>query len=62
MGKGKIALSNEQQQKNDEILSRLEKERDRLVAETRALQEETRRKPGRKRRHRQATAVEEQTE
>lgn len=49
MSKRKIELSNEQQQKNDEILSRLEIERRTLVEETRAMQENTKRKPGRKR-------------
>ncbi len=49
MTKRKIELSQEQQKKNDEILARLETERRTLVEETRALQEGTRRKPGRKR-------------
>jgi ribosomal 50S subunit-associated protein YjgA (DUF615 family) len=62
MGKGKIRLSNEQQEKNEAILSRLEEERDRLIAETRALQEETRRKPGRKRQRDTKTAVKEPVE
>jgi len=50
MTKRKIELSEEQQKKNDEILARLELERRMLVEETRAMQEGTRRKPGRKRR------------
>lgn len=54
MSKRKIELSNEQQQKNDEILSRLEIERRTLVEETRAMQENTKRKPGRKRKREEA--------
>jgi hypothetical protein len=43
MNNRKITLSNEQQQRNDEILSRLEADRKRLWEETRALQRQYRR-------------------
>jgi hypothetical protein len=43
MNNRKISLSNEQQQRNDEILSRLEAEKRRLWEETRALQRQYRR-------------------
>ena len=43
MNNRKINLSNEQQQRNEEILSRLEAERRRLWEETRALQRQYRR-------------------
>jgi hypothetical protein len=43
MNNRKINLSNEQQQRNDEILSRLEAEKRRLWEETRALQRQYRR-------------------
>ena len=49
MAKRKVKLTEEQKQRNAEILSRLEKERQRLIEETRALQQQTKRKPGRKR-------------
>ncbi len=49
MAKRKVELTEEQKQKNDEILARLEADRERLVEETRALQQRTKRKPGRKR-------------
>ncbi len=41
---------------NDEILDRLEAERRRLIEETRALQEQTKRKPGRKKKN-QPTSI-----
>jgi hypothetical protein len=43
MNNRKITLSNEQQQRNDEILSRLEAEKRQLWEETRALQRQYRR-------------------
>jgi hypothetical protein len=43
MNNRKINLSNEQQQRNEEILSRLEAERRQLWEETRALQRQYRR-------------------
>ena len=49
MAKRKVKLTEEQKQRNTEILSRLEMERQRLIEETRALQQQTKRKPGRKR-------------
>ncbi|MBK8984757.1 MAG: hypothetical protein IPM39_01535 [Chloroflexi bacterium] len=62
MVKGKIKLTDEQENKNAEILSRLREERSRLAEETRALQDEVKRKPGRKRRKQTQTAVEESSE
>jgi hypothetical protein len=50
MAKRKPILSEEQKKRNTEILARLEAERERLVEETRALQMQERRRPGRKRR------------
>jgi hypothetical protein len=50
MAKRKPILSEEQKKRNAEILARLEAERQRLVEETRALQMQERRRPGRKRR------------
>ena len=49
MAKRKVKLTDEQKQRNAEILARLEMERQRLIEETRALQQQTKRKPGRKR-------------
>jgi len=49
MAKKKVTLTEDQQRRNAEILSRLEDERRRLVDETRALQLQERRRPGRKR-------------
>jgi hypothetical protein len=49
MARRKVQLSRDQKQKNAEILERLEAERRRLIEETRALQQQTKRKPGRKR-------------
>ena len=49
MAKRKVKLTEEQKQRNAEILARLEMERQRLIEETRALQQQTKRKPGRKR-------------
>lgn len=48
MAKKKVELTEEQKQKNAEILARLEAERIRLIEETRALQEQAKRRPGRK--------------
>jgi len=48
MAKRKVTLTKEQKAKNQAILDTLEEERQRLVEETRALQEQTKRKPGRK--------------
>jgi hypothetical protein len=62
MVKRKIKLTDEQKNKNEEILSRLQEERSRLAEETRAMQEQTKRKPGRKRKKQTKTAVEEQPE
>ena len=50
MAKRKVSLTDEQKRRNDEILARLEREREQLVEETRALQQAERRRPGRKRR------------
>ncbi|MCB8942251.1 MAG: hypothetical protein H6658_00615 [Ardenticatenaceae bacterium] len=50
MAKRKISLTDEQKRRNAEILARLEREREQLVEETRALQQAERRRPGRKRR------------
>ena len=44
MARRKVQLSQDQKQKNAEILERLEAERRRLVEETRALQQQTKRK------------------
>jgi hypothetical protein len=49
MARRKVELSQDQKQKNAKILARLEAERQRLIEETRALQQQTKRKPGRKR-------------
>ena len=51
MAKRKVELSEAQKKRNAEILARLEAERQRLVEETRALQQQTKRKPGRKRKN-----------
>ncbi len=51
MARRKVELSKEQKLNNAEILARLEEERQRLVDETRALQQQTKRKPGRKRKN-----------
>ena len=58
MAKRKVELTERQKKRNQEILARLEAERQRLVEETRALQEQTRRRPGRKRVKKQSTAGE----
>ncbi len=50
MAKRKISLTDDQKRRNAEILARLEREREQLVEETRALQQAERRRPGRKRR------------
>lgn len=49
MAKRKIELTDAQNRRNAEILSRLEIERQRLLEETRALQQQEKRRPGRKR-------------
>lgn len=54
MAKRKVVLTEKQKKRNQEILARLEAERQRLIEETRALQEQTRRRPGRKRNKKQA--------
>ncbi len=48
MAKRKVELTEEQKRRNAEILARLEAEKRRLVEETRALQEQAKRRPGRK--------------
>ncbi len=48
MAKRKVELTDEQKLNNEAILARLDAERELLVEETRALQEQSRRKPGRK--------------
>lgn len=53
MAKRKVVLTDEQKRKNAEILARLEAERARLVEDTRALQQQERSRPGRKRRKKQ---------
>lgn len=50
MARRSVELTEAQKRRNAEILARLESERERLVEETRALQQKTKRKPGRKRR------------
>jgi hypothetical protein len=47
----KVELTEEQARKNSQILANLEAERQRLVEETRALQQQFRRKVRRKRNH-----------
>lgn len=49
MAKRKIELTDAQSRRNAEILLRLEIERQRLLEETRALQQQEKRRPGRKR-------------
>ena len=49
MSKMKGVLTDDQRKRNAEILARLEEERTRLIEETRALQQQERRRPGRKR-------------
>lgn len=44
MAKQKVVLTEKQKMKNAEILARLEAERQKLVEDTRALQEQSRRK------------------
>lgn len=58
MARKKVELTNEQKDINDEILDRLEMERRRLIEETRALQEQTKRKPGRKKKNQPASITE----
>ena len=50
MAKRKVELTDEQKRKNAEILARLDAELQKLLEETRALQQQERRRPGRKRR------------
>lgn len=59
MAKRKVELTNDQKLRNAEILARLEAERQQLEEETRALQQQERRRPGRKRRGRQLGQLEE---
>lgn len=49
MSKKKVILTEDQRKRNAEILARLEEERVKLIEETRALQLQERRRPGRKR-------------
>ncbi len=49
MSKKKVVLTEDQRKRNAEILARLDEERARLIEETRALQLQERRRPGRKR-------------
>lgn len=56
MAKRKIKLTDDQAQKNDLILARIEAERNRLFEETRALQRQFRRNMKRQRSGKQAVA------
>lgn len=58
MAKRKVKLTKEQKATNNAILDRLEQERRRLVEETRALQEQTKRKPGRKKKNKSSSLAE----
>lgn len=58
MAKRKVVLTEEQKRRNAEILARLEMERQKLIEETRALQQRERSRPGRKRRKKQKVAEE----
>jgi len=58
MAKRKVELTEDQKRRNSEILAGLEEERQRLVEETRALQQKTKRKPGRKRKSQPSKAAE----
>ena len=58
MAKRKVVLTEDQKRRNAEILARLEIERQRLVEETRALQQQERSRPGRKRRKKQKVGEE----
>ena len=58
MARRKVELTDEQKNNNIAILDRLEAERRRLVEETRALQEQTRRKPGRKKKTQPTSPIE----
>jgi len=51
MARRKVELTKEQKKRNASILARLESERESLIEETRALQQQTKRKPGRKRKN-----------
>ena len=57
MAKRKVELTDDQKRRNAEILARLEAERRELVEETRALQQQERRRPGRKRRNKKMEEV-----
>ncbi len=57
MAKRKVELTDAQKRRNAEILARLEAERRELVEETRALQQQERRRPGRKRRNKKMEEV-----
>jgi hypothetical protein len=56
MAKRKVKLTDDQAQKNDLILARIEAERNRLFEETRALQRQFRRNMKRQRSGKQAAA------
>jgi hypothetical protein len=56
MAKRKVKLTDDQAQKNDLILARIEAERNRLFEETRALQRQFRRNMKRQRSGKQAVA------
>ena len=56
MAKRKVKLTDDQAQKNDMILARIEAERNRLFEETRALQRQFRRNMKRQRSGKQAAA------
>jgi uncharacterized membrane protein (DUF106 family) len=58
MARRKVELTEAQKRRNAEILARLEEERQRLVKETRELQQRTKRKPGRKRKEKVTEAAE----
>lgn len=58
MARRKVELTEAQKRRNAEILARLEAERQRLIQETRELQQRTKRKPGRKRKNKAAEAAE----
>jgi hypothetical protein len=58
MARRKVELTEAQKRRNAEILARLEEERQRLVKETRELQQRTKRKPGRKRKNKATETAE----
>lgn len=57
MSKKKVVLTEDQRKRNAEILARLEEERVKLIEETRALQLQERRRPGRKRKKKLAEEI-----